>query len=163
YFDTDAIVPEPTRGDPSGAVPLFDRLMVDVFEPGESAPCANCSRVFAVDADALRAKTVSIGVPTRPGIGGYRVRARLYWSAGTLSGLPSPQATVEVVAALPAVATDGIVPRTVMLSTDSVGQPTGTLDAPVDTTDGAPTASAVGTWPRATPVPCVSAPRMGEV
>jgi sulfatase modifying factor 1 len=165
YFDTDAPVPAaPGQTLPPGAPPpLFDRLLVDVFRPGESEPCAGCSRDFALDVDSLRAARVSVGVLEAVGTPGYRVRARMFRSAASLDGSPVARATVEVVAALPAVSSEGIVETTVMLPTDSVGSPSGTLDAPVAAQPGPPAGSAVGTWPKAQTDDCAGGPRDDEV
>jgi formylglycine-generating enzyme required for sulfatase activity len=67
------------------------------------------------------------------------------------------------VVALPVVGADGIVEATVFLATDTVGQPTGTLDAPAATTPGPPESSQVGTWLGAQRVPCAGTQQPGEV
>ncbi|MBI2395860.1 MAG: formylglycine-generating enzyme family protein [Deltaproteobacteria bacterium] len=181
HFDTDAPVPAApgkmlAQDEPA---PLFDTLSVEVFEPGQTEPCRGCAREFAVDLDKLRAGALSIGIPTRPGIAGYRVRVRLFpvaWltacpadGAGVATGeavtrlYPRPEATIEVTAELPPVGVDGIVDRTVFLATDAVGVAQGSLAAPAETSEGTPGVSKVGSWPGAQRVICAGEPRPDEV
>lgn len=160
YFDTDAPVPS-----------LFDSLSVDVFEPGKTTPCAHCSRLFALTPAMFTApEGVSIGVPLPPNEKGWVVRARLYTSTATLSGQPPdavgskpPQSVIDVYASLPELAATGIVARSIVMHVADVGNPLGSLDAPVDTSPGPVHQSIVGTWSGASSVPCVGAPRDDEV
>jgi formylglycine-generating enzyme required for sulfatase activity len=166
YVDTDAPVPGATD-----TPPLFDALRVDVYPPGQADPCAKCSRTFDVDSTKFEKLEVSLGIVTHPGTAGYRARVRLYSSNAALSGEPpGPNAdgtpspvVIEAVVALPPVAEDGIVRRSIFLPTESVGRPIGTLDIPIASTAGAPTKSRVGTWPGAKRVPCNGDPADGEV
>ncbi len=182
YFDTDAPVPA-APGKPQGpddGAPLFDTLSIEVYEPGQTTPCAGCAREFALDVEKLGSRLVSVGIPARPGAAGYRVRARLFPAAWVTrcppaGGAPAqvntaaadfhprPEATIDVTAALPVVAAEGILERTLLLATDSVGTRRGTLDAPVETTEGRPEPSRVGTWPAAQRTPCKGDPRPDEV
>jgi formylglycine-generating enzyme required for sulfatase activity len=164
YFDTDAPVPPSpgTQPGPSDPSPLFDALWVDVFPPGQAEPCGGCSREFALDAGKLQAQSVSVGLPLPVGEAGWRVRARMFRTGASLDQQPVPNATVEVVAELPAVEDALIAPFTLLLATDTVGQPSGTLDAPVAPTPGAPGGSQVGHWPAAARVDCAGMPRQGE-
>lgn len=150
---------------------LFDTLSIEVFEPGATTPCRGCTREFAVDVDKLKGG-LSLGIPARPGVAGYRVRARLFQAAwvtrcspeGESTGLhPRPEVTLTMHAALPAVGADGIVERSVFLGVDSLGAAQGTLDAPVETLAGRPESSKVGSWAGARRVPCNGAPRADEV
>ncbi len=173
YVDTDAPVPAApgktlSVDEPAG---LFDTLSIEVFEPGATTPCTGCTREFAVDVDKLKGG-LSLGIPARPGVAGYRVRARLFQAAwvtrcspeGESTGLhPRPEVTLTMHAALPAVGADGIVERSVFLGVDSLGAAQGTLDAPVETLAGRPESSKVGSWAGARRVPCNGAPRADEV
>ncbi len=171
HVDTDAIVP-PAVGvalGPDDPPPLFDTLLVEVFEPGATEPCDGCARQFALDADHFRNGAVSLGIPAAAGVSGYRARIRMYPARATLSGEPpapsaegvAPTSVVDTVVALPPA--DGVVHASVFLATDSVGAPAGTLDAPVAPAPGPPGASRVGTWPGARRIACAGAARDGEV
>ncbi len=150
---------------------MFDTLRVDVIEPGDTSPCAGCSRTFALTTPQVQAGEASIGIPSEPGRTGYRARLRMYHSGATLTGsLPEslaadwpPQSVVDVTVALPEVAEEGIVDATAFLPTDAVGIPRGSLEAPESTQSGRPNPSQVGSWPGAQVVPCAGAPLEGEV
>lgn len=178
-IDTDAPLPPPPGEvlGPAEPAPLFDSLRVDVYPPGASEPCAGCSRTFGLDRSDVAAGRASFGLPVSSGVAGYRVRLRLFLAASSLSGeVPVPPcagcpstAIVEQVVALPVVGEEGIVDRRVVLRTDEVGQPRGTLDDPVETLEGPVEAldgaagSLVGTWPHAARVDCTEAAAPGEV
>ena len=159
YFDTDAPVPA-----------LFDGLTVDVYKPGDSAPCALCTRSFALtEAMFHQPAGVSIGIPLPPDQKGWIVRARLFTSSATLTGrIPeptggvAPPSVIDVFASLPAIAETGIVERTLSLHVDDVGVPVGGLDAPVETRPGRE-ATTVGSWQGAISVPCKGTARADEV
>lgn len=186
YFDTDAPVP-PGGGKslaPTDPRPLFDTLRVEVFAPGASEPCAGCVREFSVDADKFVSEQgVSVGIPAKPGVSGYRARASLFlhsWvvpcamiseveRAGIAACASDPQARVPHPATvlsrtvrLPAVATDVVSEVSVFLDTESVGVPNGTLEAPASTTPGKPKSSQVGKWAGAKRAACKTAPRADE-
>jgi formylglycine-generating enzyme len=165
YVDTDALVP----GDPAERVSatepkaLFDRLVVEVYEPNAASPCIGCRRDFAINRRMFLDSRVSIQVPSAPGISGYRVRARLFLAAHVADGSePPPNGTIEVVASLPAVGTEGSLEQTVLLATEDVGSPRGTLASPIPTTAGRPASSKVGSWPGGAIVPCPDIPPPGE-
>lgn len=187
YVDTNGPVPlgngrALTRDDPA---PLFDTLRVEAFLPGETTPCAGCTREFSVDAARFTAKAISVGVPLKPGVSGYRLRVTLFLEAlvvpcslvppdvrsQTEECIADPQAQVahratliQTTTRLPVIASEGVQDVSVFLDVENVGQPVGTLDAPVDgTTAGAPKASQVGTWSGAQRVGCTSPQRPGEV
>ncbi len=165
---TDAPLP-PAPGERPSAdapLPLFDRISVDVFAPGESTPCAECSRDFAVDARMADEGRMSFGAVTRPGVTGYRARVRLYRSAsgarGTGRSVARPSSTIEAVVDLPIVAAEGVVQKMLVLRTEDVARPRGTLDAPAPLEpSAAPLRS--GSWPPAKVVPCTGAPEDDEV
>lgn len=185
YFDTDAPVPPGdgkslTRDDPA---PLFDTLRVEVFEPGQSEPCGACTREFPIDAHKFATRSVSIGIPTKPGVSGYRVRASIFpqeWvfpcalipdadkrgnaacASDPAARIPHPATVIARTIGLPPVGKEGVNELTMMLDTESVGVPQGSLDAPTEPTPGRPGVSQVGTWPGATRNGCASAPRDDE-
>ncbi|HRG99410.1 MAG TPA: SUMF1/EgtB/PvdO family nonheme iron enzyme [Polyangiaceae bacterium] len=172
FFDTDAPVPEAVgeaAPAPAGVAaldvqPLFDRLEVEVFEPGATSPCEGCRREFVLDRRTLAELRASIQVPARPGVAGYRARARLFLAAHLVDGGgPPSSSTVEVVAALPIAPAEGAAEATLLLATDDVGAPRGTLGAPTPLIDGRPAGSRVGTWLGAAKRDCASPPRAGEV
>ncbi|HZO16495.1 MAG TPA: SUMF1/EgtB/PvdO family nonheme iron enzyme [Polyangiaceae bacterium] len=170
YVDTDATLAAAT-GETVDPTALFDSLRIDVFEPGQTEPCAGCSRTFALDRAVVSAVQASFGLPMEPNVAGYRVRLRLYHSASTLTGsVPNaddqgraPQSTIDTIVSLPMVEEEGIVERSVVLRTNDIGMSIGTLDAPVEPLEGAPLQSLVGSWPGARRVPCSGAPEPGEV
>ncbi|CAN5639910.1 hypothetical protein BH09MYX1_BH09MYX1_30010 [soil metagenome] len=186
YVDTDAPVPPglgrvASRSEPA---PLFDSLRVEVFAPGENVPCAGCLREFPVDADRFGRQAVSIGVPAKVGVAGYRLRATLFFSDWILSctnfppairnatpacagGDPAareihPLSTLSRTVALPAVALDTIDEVSLFLATETVGVPAGSLAAPLPVDVGKPASSQVGTWEGAKRRECATAARPGE-
>jgi sulfatase modifying factor 1 len=161
HIDTDAPLPRQTMAalGPLDSAPLFDRLRIEGIDP-TGAPC-NCARELDVTEEMFRAGTVSLGIVPPPGRGAA-VRVRLFRQAGTLTGEPNPDSTIDVTAAVPPVGPDGIVDLTLSLATDSVGSPLG-QDTPVPLTQGAPASSLVGSWPGAQRIDCPSPPRAGEV
>ena len=172
FVDTDATVPAspdditPDEGPP----PLFDTLIVDVYEPSADTPCEGCTRAFAIDEGMLRAREVSFGIPAEPGVDGYVVRLRLYQAAATLTGdVPAatdqgpPPSVIDRWVSLPTVSDEGIVDAHVLLGTDQVGVPLGSLQEPLEIERGPVTSSQVGTWPGAQRVTCAGEPREGEV
>lgn len=174
YVDTDAILPPepgvvPAAGEPA---PLFDSLSVQIFEPGQAQPCDGCERVFPLDRGVLARLEASFGVPAVVGVAGYRARIRLFDSRATLSGtVPEQRAdasepsasVVDAFVALPMVEPEVVHRHTVVLRTDDVGTPMGSLDAPVAVQVGQPEASLVGTWPGARRIGCADAPPEGQV
>ncbi|MBL0193911.1 MAG: SUMF1/EgtB/PvdO family nonheme iron enzyme [Myxococcales bacterium] len=164
FFDTDAPVPAPAGEAAPEVQPLFDRLQVEIFEPGATSPCDGCRREFALDRRLFSDHRASIQVPATPGVDGYRVRARLYLAAHLVGGrAASPSSTVEVVGALPAAPAEGGGEATVQLATDDVGAPRGTLVSPAPLTAGRPEVSRVGTWLGAARRDCSSPAPTGEV
>ncbi len=165
HFDTDAPVPTPTGAvtvDEAG--PLFDRMRVEVFEPGRDQPCAGCTNDFALDTALFAERRASIGIAPKPNVAGYRVRVRIYNAAFvTREGNALPEATIESTIALPVVDVHGRIDASVTLFVDAVGVPNGSLTEPVNPELGPIAASLVGTWAGAARVPCESAPRPGEV
>lgn len=146
YVTTDAPMGE------SGG--LFDRLVVDVYAPGEREPCAGCSRRFAVDDDRMARGQTSIGVFSRPNVAGYRARARLYRSGGTTSGEPRQASTLEATVALPSVTETGLVESTITLRLADLARPKGTLDAPMPVEPGPPPPGRVGSFLAGRPADC---------
>lgn len=173
FVDTDAPVPAAPDAIAAldGPTPLFDTLIVDVYEPDAEAPCEGCTRAFALDEGQLRAADVSFGIPTEPGVEGYVARLRLYASTSTLTGevpAPTEQGTpppsvIDRWVSLPTVSDEGIVDAHVVLATDEVGIPVGSRQEPVEAERGAIVASQVGSWPGAEPAPCAEGPGEGEV
>lgn len=155
YVTTDAPV-----GGPEG---LFDRLAIDVYPPGERAPCAGCTRTFAVDDGRMARGEASLGVMQQKGVSGYRVRARLFRTAGTSSGEPRPASTIEATAALPVVSEVGVVEVTLTLGLADLARPRGTVDAPVAVEPGRPPPGLVGAYLATHPRTCARSPGEDEV
>jgi sulfatase modifying factor 1 len=158
YVDTDAPVAlglEPSIRRPA---PLFDRLRIDLFDPGSSNPCDGCTNEFEVDTDRFIARRASVGLVPPVGVAGFRARVRLFKASFATNGQPNPSSTIEVVVALPVVTEGKVIERTVFLATDDVGKPRGTLSEPSEPEVGPPPAKfRVGTWPGATRVFCEGA------
>lgn len=150
YFDTDAPVP-PAAGrslGPDDPIPIFDTLRVEIYEPGASVPCANCTREFALD--VARMSDCSIGIIETPNTQGWRVRGRMFRAASVRVPPDPPEgSSLTVVANLPAVGETGIAERTLVLRMADFGMPRGDLQSPVDTktSRAAPTRSGDGDRP----------------
>lgn len=162
---TDAWVPR-GAGDAFEPVPrnvLFERLRVELFAPGESEPCRECFRDFAVEHGVMNEGRATVGFVPRPGVSGYRVRVKLYHAGASESAAePRPAATVEAVVSLPAVSPDGIVQAHVVLRTDDLARPRGTLDEPVPAESGPPPKGLAGTWHAELLRGCTEPAREGE-
>ena len=164
YVDTDAILPDPRETAPDREQwPLFDRLRIEVFEPGAAEPCAGCSREFGLDRPTVFEGRSSVGIVARPGRKGYRARVRLYRTAGADIVDPRPSSTLEAVVLLPGVPEEGVVEAHVVLRTDDLGTPQGTLDAPVEALTGPAEGGLAGTWASSARTGCGDAPGTGEV
>lgn len=158
WLDTDAPLPTATPPGPMDPAPLFDRVRVDVL-PLDGTTC-DCTREFDVTTDSMSAG-VSFGViPSGPS--GATLRVRLFRAGVTLDGEPAPDSTIDVTAAVPAIAEGTVADATIMLATDNVGVPVG-ADTPIVLTPGQPDGFHVGTWPGAQRVDCAAPPSDGEV
>ena len=162
YVDTDAPLPSAEQAGTQDPPALFDQLLIDIYAPGSTEPCEGCSRLFEVDSEQVRARAVSFGVLTPPGVTGYAARVRLFRARNASGGDPPAFSTLEVVAALPKVSSEGIVEAAVVLHVDDLGVPRGSLAQPIQASLGKPQHSLVGTWPGAQRVPCSAPPRDGE-
>lgn len=163
--DTDAIVPRAPGAPPDAAqpAPVFDRLRIEVFPPGEVLPCVDCTREFPIDERAFRERRVSAGVVPRPDASGYRARVVLYRGFGVDSSGARQASSLDTYVALPVVGDEGVVDVTVVLETANVGKVLGSLDAPDDVRVGPPEESRVGTFARDLRRPCAGEARAGEV
>jgi len=165
-IDTDAIVPaDPAKLiDPNKPFPLFDRLELAVLRADETVPNPMAVRDFSVDETSfLRDGGATFTVPGDPGEV-VRVRARLFRNASTFGGVPRPETTIEVFAELPPTPAEGDLKTTIHLRTEDVGVAHGTNQQPLVVTNdvdarvrpGAPTSSAVGSWPGAKRIACAA-------
>jgi formylglycine-generating enzyme required for sulfatase activity len=155
YVDTDSPLPA-AAGDPTTAndpVALFDRVRIEVYAPGATAPCDICTREFALTSDLVAAANASVGIVTPPSTSGYVARVRVFKAAFLIDGDPDEEATLDSWVALPAVGETGIVEVSTSLLVDSVGTPSGSLDAPIAATPGRPPPR-TSTWAQAARVPC---------
>lgn len=159
HLDTDA--PVAATEDLGIPVALFDRVLVEIFPPGETVPCAECTRELVLDASMMHASRFSFGFVPRPREQGWRARLRMFRSAGRAT--PRPESTIELVGYLPAVGEDGVTVLTATFHTDDVGRPRGTLAQPIIFDRGAPSPSAEGTWPAARVEPCTGEPPAGAL
>ena len=162
YVTTDAVLPAPPS-EPNSAPGLFDRLSIEIFPPGETAPCAGCVRQFSIDSRAVDEGRVSMGYLPRPGVSGSRARVRLFRTRGAEIVGARATSTLETVIALPVVGADGITEVTAVLETASLGAPVGTLDAPSPPRPGKPAPGLVGTWEAARRSACTGPTHSGEV
>ena len=165
YDDTDAPLPA-AAGDalgPDDPAPLFDRVRIEIYEPNGTAPCDGCTHEFDLDRTIVGEGRASVGVSTPPGVAGYRARVRMFRAIAVELNEPRQDATVEVVAALPVIAAEGVTPVTVMLRTDDVAHPVGSLASPVAPIAGPAQPGVAGTWPGAARVPCVGPAPAGSV
>ncbi len=164
YVNTDATLPlapgEPIT--PDDPLPLFDRLRVELFPPGETTPCEGCARDFAPDRRVVGEGRASFGFLPRVGVAGYVARVRLYRSSREAAG-PRPRSTIESVVSLPAIAAEGITEVTVVLRVDDLAEPKGTLDAPIAPDPGRAKPGLAGTWHAELRRACTGDPQPGEV
>jgi formylglycine-generating enzyme required for sulfatase activity len=164
FVNTNALLPsapgEAVR--PDEPQPSFDRLRVELFPPGESVPCGDCSRDFAPNRKVVGEGRASFGFVPRAGVAGYRARVRLFRTRGEAAG-PRPRSTIESVVALPPVAAEGIAQVTVVLNVDDLGVPRGTLDEPIAADPGAAVPGLAGTWRADLRRGCASEPGPDEV
>lgn len=165
YVDTDAIVPLAPDEAPEETLPapIFDRLRIEMIEPGVDGPCKDCTREFAVDRRMFKRNAASVGLVPRVGVSGYRARATLYRTFRSELAGPRAASSLVSVITLPPIAAEGIVPVHVVLKTDDLGSPKGSLEEPIAHVAGPPPASLVDTWAKAQRVTCPEAPREGEV
>ena len=162
FLDTDAPLPGARPGAPMA---LFDLVRIDLLPPGEVTPtCAGCTNEFDLTTDELTSLGASVGLAPAPGVPGYRARVRLFLKAFTsVSGEPDPDSTIDTTVGLPATLAETVTNITVTLPTDDVGAVLGTPDAPATPTPGAPSSTAVGTWPGAAVIACAGKGRPGQV
>lgn len=158
---TDAPLPAPAGAPAPELSPLFDRLRIELFPSAAGQPCAGCTREVAVDHELLN--SASFSVTAEHGLGDLRLRVRLYRSGGTASGEPRAASTIETVARLPALPSEGGIEQHVVLRTDDVGAPRGTLDEPVELARGAAPVGLVGSFWGAARASCAGAPPDGAV
>jgi formylglycine-generating enzyme len=158
HVDTDAPVVHDSSDAAPGwtdPIPLFDRLHVDLYPPGASTPCSDCSNEFSVSFEDFTAGNVSLGLVPNPGDTGWVARVELTVELFELStGDIDPDTTIDAWVTLPTVNAGQVTDVTIVLSTSATGQPSGSLQAPVDPAAGPPSASEVGTWPSAQRVTC---------
>ena len=147
---------------PGGEAPLFDRMRVEMFLPGEVAPCAGCAREFALDDDRMARGEASFGFFPRVATPGHRARVRVFRSGGTASGEPRRASTLESVVLLPEVAAAGVVEVTITLRLADLARPRGSLGSPIASEAGHPAPGVVGSFPGARTVPCASEPAADE-
>ncbi len=164
-ISTDAWLPRSAGEayEPVARSPLFERLRIELFAPGEQEPCRDCLRDFGIDHGTVAEGRATVGFVPRPDVTGYRARVRLYHSgASESSAEPRRESTIETVIALPAVAADGIVEIHVALMTDDLSRPRGTLDAPLAAEAGPPPKGLAGTWHQDVLRDCAEPARTGE-
>lgn len=146
HIDTDAPLPsEPgVVRDPAAPAPLFDRIRIDLLEPGSEVPCGTCSREFAVYEERV-ARGLSFGVMA-PWTPGTVVRFRLFREAFLLAGEPLPRTVLEQRVRLPAPPEASVLEGSVFLSTQEVGRCSSAPCAASDLLEGPVAASRVGSW-----------------
>jgi formylglycine-generating enzyme required for sulfatase activity len=158
YVDTDSPLPAAT-GDPTtpnDPVALFDRVRIEVYPPFATAPCDVCTREFELTSGLVAAANASVGIVTPPNTSGYVARVRVFKAAFLIDDEPAEEATLDSWVALPPVGETGVVEVATSLLVESVGSPSGSLDAPVPATFGRPPPR-TSTWSQALRVPCSTA------
>jgi len=165
YFDTDAPLPDGAPGAPS---PLFDRLRVTLVPPLGAPPCEQCTQDFEPTTPLFASRTASVGLAPPPGQAGWLAHVQMFpLQFAVVTGLdtddPADETTIDVLVALPPIDPTGVVELTVMLSTETVGQPAGTAAVPVQPSPGPPASSRVGSWAPTIRVGCSGSPLDGEV
>jgi formylglycine-generating enzyme required for sulfatase activity len=162
FVDTDAPLPRADGTTPPLDEPqaLFDRVRIDVFPGGATEPCDSCTEEFELSDERVR-EGASFVVRFEDASEPARVRARMYRFLVGVESPPAPETIVEVVAELPMQPEEGATEATLFLPTDTIGFPSGTLEAPIPVEEGR--ASRVGSWPPAARRGCLEPPRPGEV
>src|SRR5579883_2611167 len=146
YVDTDA--PLPAASGATVDVPaLFDRLRIDMVPPGATDPCDGCTQVVAIDAQRVLDGRLSLGLMPPEGESGWMVRARMYRAVSLQGGEPTPDGTVDTIAALPEVTRGRVLELSLFLHVDDVASPVGSFDQPIALGTGRVTAGHAGTWP----------------
>lgn len=140
--DTDAIAPleRGAQRDPTRLPAQVDRARFEVLVDGK--PLAGSTREVAVDEAMFRAQRVSFGVLPAPEDAAVSVRIRLFRADRVSTGEPPAGVTLDTIATLPPVATEGVTTVSVLLRVDDFGRTVG----PIAASPGGPTSSAVGTW-----------------
>jgi formylglycine-generating enzyme required for sulfatase activity len=156
YVDTDAPLPAPPgkKLAQTDAPPLFDRIRIEVFRPGEALPCADCTHEFDLDRELVASGRASVGITPPTDANGYVARVRLFSARFVELGQPPPSTTVDMTVALPAIAPEGVVAITVPLHTEDVGKTLGSREAPLTPQAGAPRPGFTGSWAPARRTPC---------
>jgi formylglycine-generating enzyme required for sulfatase activity len=165
YVDTDAIVPREPGALPDETFPgpIFDRLRIEMVAPGDGLPCAGCVREFSIDQRVFRDRQASVGLVPKSGVSGYRARVALYRGFGADANGMRPTSTLETYVQLPVIQAEGIASVHVILQTNNVASPQGTLDAPLPAEPGPPPPSVVGTWAADQRKGCIGEPSSGQV
>ncbi len=165
HIDTDAPLPAAagTKLAPDDPLPLFDRLRLEVYRPGEDAPCPDCTHEFDLDRDLVKSGKASIGITPPLGVEGYTIRARLFRGAWIEQGQPRADATIDATVALPPIGAEGVTHVSIVLRTEDVAKVIGTRAQPLTPVLGEPGASLVGSWEGARRTRCSGERREGEV
>jgi formylglycine-generating enzyme required for sulfatase activity len=159
HVDTDAPLAVPVGESPPG---LFDRLLVEVYPPGATTPCPDCSR----QTDATRGlfqSGVSFSVRGDTGESGVRIKVRLFASNPVSQVTLHDDQAITTYALLPDLPAEGALDVAIFLPTDDAGFPNGSLDDPVSPLPYVAGPSRTGTWSGATRVDCQGAARPDEV
>lgn len=147
---------------PSGPTPLFDRMRIETFSPGDRSACAGCTREFSLSDDRMARGEASFGFFPRVHTPGYRARVRLFRSGATASGEPRPASTLDTTVLLPVVSADGVVEVTVTMGLADLAHPRGSIDAPLLADPGRPPAGLVGSFAGARTTSCAREPGEDE-
>ncbi|MCB9583842.1 MAG: formylglycine-generating enzyme family protein [Polyangiaceae bacterium] len=159
YVNTDAPLPNAAGDEASELIPLFDRLMLEVFPPGSDSSCQGCTRELAASTEVFQ-QGVSFGLVGEPGT---RVRARLFKSTFLLGDEPRPESTLEAVTRLPKISEGSVQELHVDLLVDSLGTPLGSLSNPHPAEPGRGAPEQVGSWWGARRLNCPTEPGEDEV
>ena len=157
FVDTDAPLPSTA---PEAEPALFDRVRIEIIAPGESAPCAACTRELAASRELVAAASASFGLVPAGQRAGHRVRVRLFRAAWLVNGEPPVATSLETVVALPPPPAEGLTRVTIPLDLRDVGRPRGTWDAPEAAIVGAPAARPLAEAARRSP--CATPPEPAE-
>lgn len=154
YVDTDAIVPnppgEPPRSEPA---PLFDRLRLEILAPTGQPACKGCVLDIEVHTRTFTAPATFTFVAREGAI----VHAQLYRALSVDTPEVPSSVSVEAFVALPPPAHDGATPVALLLATDTIGAPMGSLARPAAPVPGIVVNSRVGSWAPGRAVACTAA------
>jgi formylglycine-generating enzyme required for sulfatase activity len=162
HVNTDAWIPTSASSPPGERPPLFDSLQIEVLRPDEGEPCSSCVQVLPVDAETLDAGG-TFSIRSEEVHAGLRLRVSMFLASHQHGIAIDPMVSVQTTVLLPTIPEEGAADVYVMLWTDTVGAPAGTVEAPIPASIEDFGASLARSWPAGRVIDCVEPAAAGEV